>query len=149
MTNPTKIRGYAGGTFDLFHPGHVLFLEKCRSLCDFLIVSLNTDEFAGRYKRKPILTLPERRIMLQGCRFVDRVIVNSGDEDSKWPILRSQADIIFHGDDWTGDSLMEQLGINDVWLEIHEIEMKYVPYSPILNTTDLIRRVSDLHSRSD
>jgi len=49
---------YTGGTFDLFHPGHVNFLKNCKKIGDYVIVSLNTDEFIERYKKsKPIILL--------------------------------------------------------------------------------------------
>jgi len=41
---------YTGGTFDLFHYGHVNFLKKCHSICDNVVVALNTDEFISQYK---------------------------------------------------------------------------------------------------
>ena len=53
------MRVYLGGTFDLFHPGHVRLLERASRLGE-VWVALNTDEFASEYKRKPILTLDER-----------------------------------------------------------------------------------------
>jgi len=43
---------YTGGTFDLFHAGHVEFLRRCSDL-GRVLVSLNTDEFIEEYKGKP------------------------------------------------------------------------------------------------
>jgi cytidyltransferase-like protein len=43
---------YTGGTFDLFHYGHVNFLKKCYSVCETVIVALNTDDFVQKYKNK-------------------------------------------------------------------------------------------------
>ena len=47
---------YTGGTFDLFHAGHVNFLKRCKEIAGELgsvVVSLNTDEFIKEYKGKP------------------------------------------------------------------------------------------------
>jgi glycerol-3-phosphate cytidylyltransferase len=53
---------YTGGTFDLFHSGHVNLLRRCSEI-GTVVVSLNTDEFIEKYKgkgnlqiRKPIAT---------------------------------------------------------------------------------------------
>lgn len=35
--------GLTSGTFDLFHHSHLLFLERCRSRCDKLIVGVDSD----------------------------------------------------------------------------------------------------------
>lgn len=36
--------GYVSGIFDLFHHGHRKYLLECRSLCDFLIVGVDSDD---------------------------------------------------------------------------------------------------------
>ena len=40
------------GTFDLLHYGHVNLLERAKSLGDYLIVVLSTDEFNLKEKNK-------------------------------------------------------------------------------------------------
>ena len=35
--------GFTSGSFDVFHAGHVDYLEEARSRCDVLIVGLNSD----------------------------------------------------------------------------------------------------------
>lgn len=143
---------YVGGTFDLFHHGHASFLEQCAKH-GRVIVALNTDEFAARYKRPAVLTLGERLESLRACRWVDEVIVNVGDEDSGLTIdLIKDKDIsyIAHGDDWTGLALMDQLGISQAWLDERDIQMLYIPYTAGISTSDIIRRIGgNLHSDCD
>jgi cytidyltransferase-like protein len=48
------LRVYTGGTFDLFHAGHVKFLKRCQEIAGIaggVTVSLNTDEFIYEYKK--------------------------------------------------------------------------------------------------
>ena len=143
---------YVGGTFDLFHYGHAAFLEQCAKRGK-VIVALNTDEFAARYKRPTVLTLGERMESLRTCKWVDEVIVNVGDEDSGVTIdlvKDKKISYIAHGDDWTGPALMEQLGISKEWLDERGIEMLYIPYTAGISTSEIIRRVSgNLHSDCD
>jgi len=74
---------YTGGTFDLFHAGHVAFLKRCAELGS-VTVSLNTDEFIDEYRgKKPIISYAEREAVLLGCRWVDRVVPNIGGTDSR------------------------------------------------------------------
>lgn len=139
---------YAGGTFDLFHAGHVEFFKQVKYATDDapLIVSVNTDEFAARYKRKPILTLDERVEALQACRYIDWVCVNIGDEDSKVTIVSlatsgKHVRRIAHGDDWVGPGLMQQMGITPGWLAQRGIGLLHVPYTEGISTGEIINRV--------
>jgi glycerol-3-phosphate cytidylyltransferase len=139
---------YVGGTFDLFHYGHARFLEQC-SKYGKVIVAINTDDFCERYKRKPVLTLGERIESVAACKWVNDVIVNIGDEDSGVTIdtiKYKKVTHIAHGDDWTGDSLIEQLGISQEWLDERGISMLYVPYTKGISTSDIIGRINgDVH----
>ena len=136
----SEVIGYAGGTFDLFHTGHVHFLRLCKRQCDKLAVGLNTDEFATRYKRKPIMNLIERITLVSACKYVDNTFVNYGDEDSRPAILTSQASKVFHGDDWDIEALLKQMGFGKDFMHMHGIEVVHIPYTPDISTTDLIER---------
>ena len=73
---------YTGGTFDLFHFGHVNLLAKCRALGDRVVVALNTDEFVARYKGQlPVWNYAQRESMLRACRYVDESVVYSTEQD--------------------------------------------------------------------
>ena len=133
---------YTGGTFDLFHPGHAFLLKQCRELADKVIVSLNTDDFVARYKGKaPVLNFKERRACLEACKYVDEVIINIGDEDSKPAILLSGANIIAIGEDWAAKDYHAQMGFTQQWLDEHKIILKYLPHEPGLSSTIIKERV--------
>ncbi len=75
-------RGFTCGAFDLLHTGHVLMLQEARSVCDYLIVGLQTDPTIDRpTKNKPIQGLDERRIQLRAVRYVDEVVEYSTEEE--------------------------------------------------------------------
>ena len=70
---------YTPGCFDLFHVGHVDFLEKCKEKGDYIIVGLHTDVEVNRYKSEnfPIMNLHERVLSVLACRHVDQVIIGA------------------------------------------------------------------------
>lgn len=130
---------YVGGTFDCLHPGHLNLLRQADQL-GTVVVGLNSDEFATRYKRKPIFTYEERKAMLEATRYVAFVLPNEADEDSKPAILRSRARYVVHGDDWVGESLMLQMGLTMEWLDSHGLVLIHIPYTPGISTSDIINR---------
>lgn len=134
---------YTGGTFDLFHFGHVHFLSQCRVLSDRVVVSLNTDAFIQQYKKEsPVLSFDERKRSLLASGLVDEVIVNTGGSDSKPAILEVNPDIICIGDDWAKKDYYSQMSFTQDWLDEQEIVLCYVPYLKSISTTEIKKRVA-------
>ena len=61
--------------WDLLHPGHILALKEAASLCDHLIVGLHVNPQLERpEKNEPIIDLAGRKIMLEGCKYINNYI---------------------------------------------------------------------------
>jgi glycerol-3-phosphate cytidylyltransferase len=131
-------RAYLGGTFDCLHRGHLALFAATRRVARELVVSVNTDEFAARYKRRPLMPLADRLAVLGSCKLVDRVVVNVGDEDSSVAIEIARPDCVVHGSDWQGDALLEQMGLTREWLQTRAIDVVILPYTPWTSTTQLL-----------
>ena len=50
--------GYTSGVFDLFHQGHKIYLEKCKTLCDTLIIGVDDDSLVKQIKVRIVLSKP-------------------------------------------------------------------------------------------
>jgi glycerol-3-phosphate cytidylyltransferase len=75
-------KGITFGAFDLFHAGHVLMMEEAKSVCDYLIVCLQTDPSLDRSeKNSPVQSILERQIQVEACKYVDEVIIYDTEED--------------------------------------------------------------------
>ena len=75
-------KGITFGAFDLFHAGHVLMLKEARTVCDYLIVALQTDPSVDRdTKNAPVQSIEEREIQVSGCKHVDEVIIYEREAD--------------------------------------------------------------------
>lgn len=139
---------YTGGTFDLFHSGHVKFLRMCKMLADEVIVSLNTDEFIQEYKGfNPFYSFEQRKEILLSCRYVDNVISNIDGADSTTAIEQVQPDIIAIGTDWAKRDYYSQMGFSQEWLDIRNIVLIYLPYTQDISSTLIKEKISKEYNK--
>lgn len=135
------LRIYTGGTFDLFHAGHVEFLRRCAELGS-VTVSLNEDEFIEKYKgKRPVISYQEREAVLLGCRWVDRVVPNVGGVDSRISIDLCSPDLIVVGSDWARRDYYAQMGFDQDWLDERGIGLCYIPYTQGISSTAIKERL--------
>lgn len=111
MTTPSEFRtahsaqriGVTASCFDLMHAGHVLLLKEAKSMVDIVVVFLQTDPTVDRpSKNKPILSMEERKILVEGCRYVDHIFEYTTEAELLQGLRELQPDIRFLGDDYVG-----------------------------------------------
>lgn len=113
--------GITFSTFDLFHAGHVAMLREASRQCDYLIVGLQTDPTLDRpEKNRPIQSVFERYVQLEGCKYVDEIIPYSTEKDLEDILLTYEIDKRFIGEeymdkDFTGKHLCVDNGIEIVY----------------------------------
>ena len=75
--------GFNCSSCDLFHAGHVTMMMMEKQLCDYLIVALQVDPTIDRpgVKNKPVQSVYERYVQLQGCKYVDEILVYETEAD--------------------------------------------------------------------
>lgn len=143
---PKPVISYVGSTMDIPHAGHVYLLEQAKALCDFLVVSLNTDEFVERFKgKRPIMPLEDRMRVIGAMRMVDLVVVNESGSDSKPMLLKFNPDFIVVGDDYSLERYCKQMDFTPEWLEEHNMKVVFIPRIGGLSTTNIKRRVLDTY----
>ncbi len=90
------------GTYDLLHWGHIRLLKRAKSLGDYLIVGLSTDEFNTVKGKNAFHDFETRKKMLESLRYVDEVIPESNWEQKENDIRRYEIDTFVMGGDWAG-----------------------------------------------
>lgn len=106
---------YVAGAFDLFHVGHLDFLEKAQRYVreklkrmlsyfvyrygDYLIVGLHTDPVVNRYKGSnyPIMNLHERVLSVLACKYVSEVVIGAPYVVTKELMEHFKVDVVVHG----------------------------------------------------
>ncbi len=90
------VRVLATGTFDILHPGHLLYLSEAKALGDELYVIVARDSMV-KHKPKPIVPEGQRLAMVQALRMVDRAMLGS-ETDMFEPLRKIKPDIIALGE---------------------------------------------------
>uniref|UniRef100_A0A3P9LFR1 ethanolamine-phosphate cytidylyltransferase n=1 Tax=Oryzias latipes TaxID=8090 RepID=A0A3P9LFR1_ORYLA len=92
---------YVAGAFDLFHIGHVDFLEAVHKLAEnpYIIAGLHFDQEVNRYKGKnyPIMNIHERTLSVLACRYVSEVVIGAPFAVTKDLIDHLRVDLVCHG----------------------------------------------------
>lgn len=141
---------YTGGSYDLFHWGHANFLAGCKQLSGdggIVVVGLNTDEFIKEYKGEPpVMSFDERRLALLSCRYVDEVVPNIGDQDSRVTIDKLIEEnyppqLVVIGSDWHDHDYLKQMSFDWDWLRDKGIGVCYLPYTPKISSSDIKKRL--------
>ena len=139
---------YADGVFDLFHTGHLDFINKVRNLdlCKKLVIGIMSDAAVESYKRVPILPAVTRGEIVAAIDVVDEVIVDAPfmHEFTVDFLDSQQIDIVAYGGDpkLDGDS-KDALG---VWYDHYKVAIErdivcMVGYSNRNSTSGIIEVV--------
>lgn len=100
--------GFTAGAFDLCHAGHMLVFKEAREVCDYLIVALQDDPsltdaaYRGKKKNKPVMTMEERRLILEGIKYIDEIVTYRTEEDLYKLLVELKPDVRIIGADWKG-----------------------------------------------
>lgn len=133
--------GFTCSCFDLFHAGHIMMLKEAKSVCDYLIVGLQTDPTIDRpQKNKPVQSVFERFVQLQSCKYVDEVVVYGTEKELLDILLSYPINVRILGDEYegkpfTGDKL--------------EMEYYFNTRRHSFSTTELRQRVVDAEKQKN
>jgi glycerol-3-phosphate cytidylyltransferase len=111
--------GFACGVFDLYHAGHVLMLKECKSHCDYLIIGLNSavnfDTEINPNKNGPVYNLEHRKMILESCRYIDKVIIYNNETELEQILNTEKIDIRFLGDDYKGRPITAEGAVKEIY----------------------------------
>lgn len=90
--------GYTCGVFDLFHVGHLILLERCKAMCDKLIVGVCDDNYVRDIKHKePVIPDVDRVRILKALKVVDdaQLVTIEETDDKMLALEKFHFDVLF------------------------------------------------------
>jgi len=123
---------------DLFHYGHINLLKRIRQNYekDNIIIGLIPDDVCTKYKRTPIMNYEERQLVLESCKYVDKVILFKHLEITKEFLEKNNLDLVIHA-----HTLEEHDKYGMFWKNIPDKFIRY-DYTSGISTTDIINRIT-------
>ncbi len=103
-----KTIALANGVFDLFHVGHLRYLQGARAEADLLVVAVNDDRSTRENKGpdRPVVPESERAEIVGGLACVDHVVLFSSRDVV--PVIRAlRPDVHVKGTDYTPETVPE------------------------------------------
>ena len=141
----SKTIGITFSTFDLLHAGHIAMLREAKEVCDYLICGIQVDRSKDRpEKNKPVQTLVERWMQLQGVKYVDEIIPYESERDVEDILQLFNIDVRIIGDEYkhgkfTGRAICAARGI----------EIYFNKRDHRFSTSDLRLRVHNMETMKD
>ena len=132
--------GFTCSTFDLFHAGHIMMLKEAKTMCDYLIVGLQTDPTIDRptTKNKPIQSIFERFVQLQACKYVDEIVVYATEKDLIDILLSYPINVRILGDEYENKDFTGKKECISNGIQIYYNKRKHS-----FSTTELRNRVKE------
>lgn len=127
------------GTFDLMHTGHIRYLQRAKQEGDVLLVTVTGDEYVNRGPGRPVFNEQLRAENLSALECVDFVAVNYAVSavDAlhmiQPHIYAKGSEYRSHGDDVTGNIILEQQAVEEHGGEIFYTDEITFSSSSLLN----------------
>ena len=122
---------YTQGSYDIFHAGHVNFLERCAKFGDVVVGLLSDESFKEYRGYAPINKFEDRKRTLEGCIYVNEVIMTNNERTID-DIRLCNPDVIAIGTDWTEKNIYLQWNVSP---EMIDDKLIYIPYTKNISST--------------
>ena len=95
--------GVIAGNFDVLHPGYLKMFQEIEKKCERLFILLHDDPTIERpEKKKPILSVDERREMLKQFTWHHTILTYNTESELLFLLKSINPDVRFLGDDYKG-----------------------------------------------
>lgn len=140
------VRVLATGTFDILHPGHILFLSRARELGDELYVIVARESMI-RHKPKPVIPDEQRLKMVSELKVVDRAVLGS-ESNMFEPVMDIKPDIIALGYDQTFDVLKLENELHERNINARIVRISDSKTCTLCSTGKIIKKIIERYGNA-
>lgn len=99
---------FVNGCFDILHKGHILLFEYAKSLGDYLVVAVDSDENIRKAKglSRPFNNLEDRITVLKSIKYIDKVLFFNDSFELEKIIKTISPDVMVVGSDWKNKKII-------------------------------------------
>ena len=99
---------WVNGCFDILHRGHFELFNYAKSLGNYLVVGIDSDEKVAQDKGpdRPYNNLEDRHYALESLKAVDQIYVFDSKDHLEWLVQKEQPYILVVGSDWKGKEIV-------------------------------------------
>jgi len=93
---------FTNGCYDILHPGHIELFKYAKTLGNYLVVGIDSDERVSKNKgaSRPINRQEIRKYMLLALKYVDEVHIFNEENELTELVKTVSPDIMIVGSDW-------------------------------------------------
>ena len=101
---------WVNGCFDVLHRGHFEMLKYAKSLGDYLMVGIDSDQKVKRDKgsSRPFNNVDDRKFALESICYVDKVLIFESKEELEFLIRQLEPNYMVIGSDWKEKEVVGQ-----------------------------------------
>lgn len=103
-----QVVGLTSGSFDLFHHLHLVFLQRCRMLCDVLIVGVDSNDLVRQRKGedRPLVPEHQRVAIVSALSCVTGAFVLGTVEDFGRAVEELGVNVVFKNGDFQEEEVL-------------------------------------------
>lgn len=134
---------FTNGCFDILHVGHTRYLKAAKSLGDYLVVAINSDNSVRQLKgdKRPVMPQSERAEIIAALEFVDFVTIFDELDPLKVIEVLKPGSLV-KGGDWEESQI-----IGSEFVKANGGQVERIPYIEGSSTTNIVETIVERYCR--
>ena len=141
----------ASGTFDLFHFGHVRYLEEAKKAggenTKLIVIVARDKTVAERKGKRPVMSEDQRRAVLEALEVVDDAVLGYDEFSIQKAIEKIKPDVIAVGHDQADIEKEVRRAVADMGLDIQVVRIGRFGENELDSSSEIKRKIIESFDR--
>ena len=141
----------ASGTFDLFHFGHVRYLEEAKKAggenTKLIVIVARDRTVADRKGKRPVMSEDQRRAVLEALEVVDDAVLGYDEFSIQKAIEKIKPDVIAVGHDQADIEKEVRRAVADMGLDIQVVRIGRFGENELDSSSEIKRKIIESFDR--